>query len=545
MALIQIDQVGQIGIVKDINAWQLPNNVWTDGNNVRAEHGAIQKTQGYAEVMASCPVAPYHVVNLEVGSSNYWIIAGLTKIYVHNGTSWTNITRQTTGSDVNYNATAKEGWTSTILGGTLVMANGYDVPQFWALSSGVPSVSTKMAALSNWAAGAGADHYPFSVRAFRSFLVALNVTQAGVPYTRLVKWSHEAATQTVPSSWDETSATVDAGEYELADTSGKIVDGMPLGDTFMIYKEDSIYSMQFVGTPFIFSFRQLSPTVGALSKNCVAEFEDKHFIFGNGDMYVSDGRQVKSILPHKMRDYVFGNINGDEYEKSFVAPDYGATEMWACYVTSGNASAQCDKALVWNWINNTFTERDLPNLGFISYGTQADPATTASWNAASTTWITETKNWNDITSSSFTSKEGKSLIMVSPTDTKLYRHNTGNKNNTSNMSCFIERTGLTMDAQGQPNQSMVKHVTSIWPKMSVSEETDVNVYVGSSMSSEEAIAWEGPYTFNPDEQSKVSVRVSGKYIGVKFESTGDQTWRLDGYSLDVQNAGIRGSKMRD
>ena len=545
MALIQIDQVGQIGIVKDINAWQLPNNVWTDGNNVRAEHGAIQKTQGYAEVMASCPVAPYHVVNLEVGTSNYWIVGGLTKIYVHNGSSWTNITRQTTGSDVNYNATAKEGWRSTILGGTLVMANGYDVPQFWALSSGVPSVSTKMAALSNWAAGAGADHYPFSVRAFRSFLVALNVTQAGVPYTRLVKWSHEAATQTVPSSWDETSATVDAGEYELADTSGKIVDGMPLGDTFMIYKEDSIYSMQFVGTPFIFSFRQLSPTVGALSKNCVAEFEDKHFIFGNGDMYVSDGRQVKSILPHKMRDYVFGNINGDEYEKSFVAPDYGATEMWACYVTSGNASAQCDKALVWNWINNTFTERDLPNLGFISYGTQADPATTASWNAASTTWITETKNWNDITSSSFTSKEGKSLIMVSPTDTKLYRHNTGNKNNTSNMSCFIERTGLTMDAQGQPNQSMVKHVTSIWPKMSVSEETDVNVYVGSSMSSEEAIAWEGPYTFNPDEQSKVSVRVSGKYIGVKFESTGDQTWRLDGYSLDVQNAGIRGSKMRD
>ena len=210
---------------------------------IRDRHGAIQKTPGYKEVMASCPVAPYHIINLEVGSSNYWIIGGLAKIYVHNGSSWTNITRQTTGSDVNYNATAKEGWTSTILGGTLVMANGFDVPQFWALSSGVPSTSTKMAALSNWSA---TNHYPFSVRAFRSFLVALNVSKAGVPYTRLVKWSHEAATQSVPSSWDETSSTVDAGEYELADTSGKIVDGMALGDTFMIYKEDSIYSMQFV-----------------------------------------------------------------------------------------------------------------------------------------------------------------------------------------------------------------------------------------------------------------------------------------------------------
>ena len=110
------------------------------------------------------------------------------------------------------------------------------------------------------------------------------------------------------------------------------------------------------------------------------------------------------------------------------------------------------------------------------------------------------------------------------------------------MTSYIERTGLTMDAQGQPNQAMVKHVTSVWPKMSMSSST-VNVYVGHQFSPQENITWEGPYTFDPDTQSKESCRVTGKYIGVKFESTGDQTWRLDGYSLDVSNAGIRGSKM--
>ena len=243
-----------------------------------------------------------------------------------------------------------------------------------------------------------------------------------------------------------------------------------------------------------------------------------------------------------MRDYVFSNINGDEYEKSFVVADYAATEMWACYVTSGNASAQCDKALVWNWTTNAFTERDIPNLGFIAYGTEADPTSTASWNAATSTWATETNKWSDITSSSFTSKEGKTLVYVSPTDTKLYRNNTGNTEDGTNMTSYIERTGLTMDAQGQPNQAMVKHVTSVWPKMSVSSST-VNVYVGHQFSPQEDITWEGPYTFDPDTQSKVPCRVTGKYIGVKFESTGDQTWRLDGYSLDVNNAGIRGSKM--
>ena len=52
------------------------------------------------------------------------------------------------------------------------MSNGFDDPQFWALSSGVPSVSNKMADLSNWPASTECK----SLRAFRSFLVALNVT---------------------------------------------------------------------------------------------------------------------------------------------------------------------------------------------------------------------------------------------------------------------------------------------------------------------------------------------------------------------------------
>ena len=57
-----------------------------------------------------------------------------------------------------------------------------------------------------------------SMRAFRSFLIALNITTDGVNFPRVVKWSTEAATQTLPTSWNETLSTVDAGEFELADT---------------------------------------------------------------------------------------------------------------------------------------------------------------------------------------------------------------------------------------------------------------------------------------------------------------------------------------
>ena len=65
MALIPLENAGQTGIVQDIQPWQLPINAWSDGNNVRMEHGSVHKCKGYSSVMETCPVAPYHVVYLK------------------------------------------------------------------------------------------------------------------------------------------------------------------------------------------------------------------------------------------------------------------------------------------------------------------------------------------------------------------------------------------------------------------------------------------------------------------------------------------------
>ena len=598
--LVPVDNVGQVGIVKDINPWQLPPNVWSDGNNVRSEHGSIIKSPGYANVMATVPVAPLYIINLVTGVNEYWIIGGEAAIHVYDNSTvsntldgavgaadstitvdstdgfetagtitigeeeipytgktstdftgcsrgggatthsdgakvtrtkkWYDITR-TSGA---YSADVTENWTATVIGGVLVMTNGVDDPQYWALVSGVPATAQKMQDLNNW----DTNDECKSLRAFRSFLVALNVTKSGVNFPRLVKWSTEAATQATPTSWDETSAVVDAGEYELADSKGEILDGLPLRDSFMIYKEDSIYSMTYVGTPFIFAFRQLSPSVGALTKNCVAEYDGGHFFFGNGDIYINDGQKVVSILPHKIRDYIFESIDGEEYKKSFVVADYGRTEMWACFPTAESTSGQCNKAVVWNWTNQAFTIRDLPDLAHIGYGSVDDPNSFTTWAAAVPTWSSSLGTW----SQSWSQVENV-LVMAGYTDTKLYRNNSGNREDTTDMTSYIQRTGLSTTAQGQQDQVVVKRIKAIYPKMEVSGSGNtVNVYVGTQMSTEEAVTWSSAYAFNPDTQSKVSVRASGKLYGVKFESTGDFDWRLDGYSIEVDDAGRRGSR---
>ena len=609
MPLVPIENLGQIGIIQDTPPYNLPPNAWSNGNNVRLLDNGVKKVAGYQEVMATCPFAPYYVhPYLTVAGTYYWIAYGATDIAVWNGSTWTDVVRQTTlqlngavsasassitvdtgaaltalptsgtlevGTDITSDAstnkyevltytardtgtgvitlsgtasyahadnavvtptgstatsdndyganTTSKRWTATNLNGLIVATNGHDAPQMWPLSGGVPSVGTPFMELRNWPSGNKCK----SIRAFRTFLVGLNWTRTNEE-PRLVKWSTEASQGSPPSTFDEADATLDAGEYELSDTPGDIIDGLPLGDTFIIYKDDSIYIMNYVGTPYIFSFKLMSPTIGLLAKEAVAEFEGGHFFMGNSDFYVCNGQTVTPMLSNKLRRTVFDELNGDNYQKCFVAADYVRNEMMACY--PAGSSTVANRALIWNWKDNTFSFRDLPDTSHISSGI-VEITAGATWDAATLTWDADSDPWGSTNYDNVV----KNIVFADVTNTKIYRDNKGNKKDTATMSAYIERTGYDL---GDPQS--VKFVSAVYPQIEVSGNNTVNVYIGKQMSTEDAITWEGPVAFNPDSQSKVSCRVSGKYFGVKVESDTDVDWKLHGLSFEVQQRGLRG-----
>jgi hypothetical protein len=105
------------------------------------------------------------------------------------------------------------------------------------------------------------------------------------------------------------------------------------------------------------------------------------------------------------------------------------------------------------------------------------------------------------------------------------------------MSAYVERSGYDL---GDPQS--VKFVSAVYPQIEVSGDNTVNVYIGRQMSTEEGITWEGPTAFNPNSQSKVSCRVSGKYFGIKVKSSTDVDWKLHGLAFEVQKKGLRGSR---
>ena len=450
----------------------------------------------------------------------------------------------TATTDNDYAATENtRRWTTTNLNGLLIATNGYDAPQMWPLnSSGVPAKTVPLRELQNWSVATtkeagNSTNKSEVIRSFRTFLVGLNWTNVvarGNAEPRIVKWSTEASYFTAPITWDSSDATLDAGEYELADTPGAILDGLPLGDSFIIYKNDSIYIMNYVGTPYIFSFKLLSPTIGALCKNSVVDFENGHFFMGNSNFYLCNGQTVTPLLTGKLQravfdDIVAGDLNDPSWEKSFVVADHVHKEILACYPTE--SSAVVNKAVIWNWEKNTFTFRDLPTTSHISNGILAAHPGGKLWSGSTKTWDEDSEAWG----SSDYDTHLENLVFADVSNTKFYRDNAGNKEDTSNMTAYIERSGYDL---GDPQT--VKFVSAVYPQIEVSGNNTVNVYIGRQMSTEDAITWEGPVAFNPNSQSKVSCRVSGKYFGVKVESDTDVDWKLHGLSFEVQQRGLRG-----
>ena len=77
MPIVPIENVGQLGIIKDTPPYSIPPNAWSDGNNVRFLDNGVKKIAGYREVMATCPFGPYYIVPyLSSAGQYYWIAFG-------------------------------------------------------------------------------------------------------------------------------------------------------------------------------------------------------------------------------------------------------------------------------------------------------------------------------------------------------------------------------------------------------------------------------------------------------------------------------------
>lgn len=553
MPRVRIDNLGAFGVNRDLPASSLPPEVWTHLQNARVSEGGCEKAYGSVRTLGtdSTPLAiqPYWAGFAQNATDAYWLLMGANKVYAQAATSpftQTNVTRQSVGVDVDYSATETEGWTGAMYGGIYIANNAVDVPQMWS----VLSPSTKLANLSNW----DTNRRCKSLRAYDRFLIALNLTISGNPFPHDVLWSHPADGGSVPISWDEADVTRDAGRYSLSDSQGLIVDGLQLRDRFIIYKEDAVWGMKWIGGTFVMQFGRVLDQAGLMSKNCVAAFKDNaemHFAVGTDDVYIHNGQNAQSILNKRLRRWLFNAIDGTYFERSFVVAYPPRQEIWFCFPESGEQA--CTQALIWNWVDNKFSQRDLYKISS-SGATRNTTATKgtlciagglvagdtlASWDAASGTWATETAAWDERGYSPLNVQ----LVGFERSGSKYaYVEDNGTQLDGTNYNVVMERTSLSIigrDREGNPknDNEVVKLLTELWPRFEGDAGTVINIEIGTQMSPNSAINWGTPYTFTIGTQKKINPYKSGKFLSVRFSWSSEKWARLINYEMQIEPAG--------
>ena len=508
----RIPAAGQYGVNRDLSQHELPVNTWTDALNIRFIDGMAAQVDGYKELYPTAAVVPYHLIPVDVGGLRKWIYTSDKKMYtVETGSIHTNITRQTMGVDADYDA-SRNSWTSTVLGGIPILNSGTDAPQQWLLSG-------RATDLANWPANTTAN----AMRAFKNSLVALNVNKAGTPYPYMVKWSHPADAGTVPVTWDETDPTKDAGEYDLSEGFDTIVDGLSLRDAFIIYKQSSIWRMDYTGGVFVYRFQKIINDQGVLAKNCIAEIKGQHFVFSNSDCIVHDGQVATSVLDKLTRRDLFRQIDPERTSQCFVFVNRLFNEVFACYPTHG--SEVCNRALVWNYVDRTVSFRDLPNVNFAENGPVDDSAGTT-WDSDNDSWDSDNTPWDSQNASL-----NRALSVMASDNQKLYLLDATNQNDGVDISSFIERRGLSV---GEPES--MKLIRSVRPRI-YGNGGYVNVQVGYGETPYSEPVYNAAVPFFVNSTISVDSFVTGRYLAIKFSSGTAVSWRLDSFDVDVQKAG--------
>ena len=267
-----------------------------------------------------------------------------------------------------------------------------------------------------------------------------------------------------------------------------------------------------------------------LAPNCAVEFDGKNLGVGKGDLYVHNGVQKSSVIEGNMKKYLFNAIIAAGAKSVFVVPDHKNSEMWICFQSSGGLVEKgvSDQALIWNWIEDHWTIRDLPNVICGTAGI-VDPRAPDNWEGDNNNWNSDATVWG---SDSYNPSALK-MVFGSAINEAIYLIGDKSTFDGEDFDSYVEKTDIYMD-----DDLNLKSLNSVTPHVSGSGSCSVRV--GSSNTPDGSVRWDDERPFNIGVSHKVDSRTNGRYIAIRFNFNSALEWVFNGYTLEfVANVGKR------
>ena len=520
MPQLRVTNAGQIGLVADQPSRKLPAAAWTTLHNWVVSGGCIKIAEGHEDVAGPTGTF-YQIFPLYFGEQYYWYFAGPTAITEWDGTTSSDRTRSAGA----YTGSANNRWNGGNLNGLPVLNNsGIDAPQYQATPGTSLFADLDWDAVDTWTTKGNRCK---CMRPHGNFLIAMDMTESGTRNAQVVRWSDPAAVGSVPTNW-EPGAGKYAGRLSLADTSGRIIDGLGLGDDFIVYKDDSIHRLIYTQDRYVFRRRKLTGVAGIMGQYCVADIGGAHAVLAPGDILLIEGNQPVSIADELVKNALFNEIDADNYVNCFLTYDIYKNQLWVCYPVG---SIWPNKALLWNRKDGGWSHRDLPTaMSCLVPGVDVLGAT-GTWATATGTWAEQTDTWA-------TRLYNQSIHMLFSLSNAgdLFRMNSGPNFGASAPECTAERINLELGVlNGSGRVGDINKVTAVYPMMEASGP--ISIFVGSAHDENQGTIWTGPYSFDPARQHRITCNVTGRFHGVRFYSNTGISADLHGYAIEFARVG--------
>jgi len=150
--------------------------------------------------------------------------------------------------------------------------------------------------------------------------------------------------------------TNQAGDYRLSHGSA-IIMAQQTRQEILVFTDSALYSMQYLGPPYVWSFQILADNISIAGPNAVATANNITYWMGLDKFYMYSGRV--ETLPSTLREYVFTDINSLQSFQFVAGTNEGYNEVWWQYCSAG--SNVIDRYVIYNYLDNVWYYGDWTN----------------------------------------------------------------------------------------------------------------------------------------------------------------------------------------
>ena len=156
----------------------------------------------------------------------------------------------------------------------------------------------------------------------------------------LVRWSdQDNAYEWVPS------ITTQAGEQRLTNGS-TLITAQNTRQEILVWSDAALYSMQYLGPPYVFGFTMLSDNISIASPYAQITASNITYWMGLDKFYMYTGRV--ETLPCTLRQFVFGNLNRKQMDQIAAGGNEAYNEVWWFYPSA--SSEVNDSYVIYNYL---------------------------------------------------------------------------------------------------------------------------------------------------------------------------------------------------